>query len=172
VTTLGFEDGTCDRVDDALGARRIRTIIDAVEPDAVLTFGPDGVTGHADHRAVGRWTASALASRRRQVPLLTAATQMAWPGDLIERMHRVDAFYPGHPRVTPGGPVHRVRVVGPLLEAKLAALGAHGSQVGPLQSALGADGYRRLAAADAYCAANPAAVARLGGAAMHTSRAA
>lgn len=33
-------------------AGRLRRIIAEARPDVVVTFGPDGATGHADHRAV------------------------------------------------------------------------------------------------------------------------
>ena len=53
---LGFEDGTCDTRDgtDAIA----RHIVD-IRPDVIVTFGPDGMTGHLDHRAVSRWTTDA-----------------------------------------------------------------------------------------------------------------
>src|SRR5262245_52436012 len=53
---LGFEDGTCHTVDgtDAIA----RHIVD-IEPDVIVTFGPDGMTGHLDHCAVSRWTTDA-----------------------------------------------------------------------------------------------------------------
>ncbi len=45
---LGFEDGTVETVDTAMGVRRISTVLDEVDPDVVVTFGPDGFTGHPD----------------------------------------------------------------------------------------------------------------------------
>jgi len=51
---LGEQDGTLGTMKrhDAIVAR-LREIIAQVQPDVIVTFGPDGVTGHADHRAVG-----------------------------------------------------------------------------------------------------------------------
>lgn len=34
--------------------------IDAVEPDTILTFGPDGYTGHRDHRTTSAWVDAAV----------------------------------------------------------------------------------------------------------------
>ena len=39
---------------------RLADLFDEVRPDTVLTFGPDGFTGHPDHRAVGHWVDLAL----------------------------------------------------------------------------------------------------------------
>ncbi|MEN3263770.1 MAG: hypothetical protein V7646_664, partial [Pseudonocardia sp.] len=30
-------------------------VIEQVRPDTVLTFGPDGITGHPDHQVVSAW---------------------------------------------------------------------------------------------------------------------
>ena len=55
---LGYEDGAveqapelCDRLVEILGEER---------PDVVATFGPDGITGHPDHIAVGAATDTAF----------------------------------------------------------------------------------------------------------------
>jgi LmbE family N-acetylglucosaminyl deacetylase len=153
---IGFADGECDRVGTVFGARCVGRLIDRFRPDLVLSFGPDGVTGHADHRAVAAWTATAVARRGDHLPLLATAATAAWSPDLIERMHRVDAFYPGFPCLKESHSVVRMRVGG-AIDRKLRALEAHASQIGPLQAELGADGYRRLAEVEAYRPLNASA---------------
>ncbi len=51
---LGLPDGDLASF-DALGKLRTRlaAIIDSVKPAAIITFGPEGGTGHPDHRLVG-----------------------------------------------------------------------------------------------------------------------
>jgi LmbE family N-acetylglucosaminyl deacetylase len=51
---LGLEDGGLASF-DALGKLRSRlaAIIDSLKPAAIITFGPEGGTGHPDHRLVG-----------------------------------------------------------------------------------------------------------------------
>lgn len=51
---LGEQDGTLGTMKrhDAIVAR-LRAIIEKTQPAVVITFGPDGITGHPDHRAVG-----------------------------------------------------------------------------------------------------------------------
>ena len=159
---LGYEDGSCVRVPEAIASRRVATIIDDIRPDAIVSFGPDGVTGHPDHCAVSRWARRAVMERGDGIPLLATASGAAWPADLIDRMHEVEAFWPHHPRRTLDGPVWRLELSGRRLDQKMAALDAHRSQVGPLQDALGPSGYRRLAAVEAYRPANPAAHDLLG----------
>jgi LmbE family N-acetylglucosaminyl deacetylase len=161
--TLGYTDGGCELIPESMGARRVGSIIDEIEPDAVVTFGEDGVTGHPDHRAVARWTERALADSRRHVPLITTASGVMWHEALVERMHDVGAFWPGYPQRSLDGPVWAVRLDGELLDQKMNALACHRSQIGPLQEALGVPGYRRLASVEAYRPGNSAALNVLSG---------
>lgn len=49
---LGITDGTCAaQPHDAL-VRHLGRVIDTVVPDTIVTFGPDGLTGHEDHQTV------------------------------------------------------------------------------------------------------------------------
>ena len=57
---LGFPDGGCGAVPDDEAATTIAAVIAEVQPDSVLTFGPDGGTGHQDHIAACRWTTMAF----------------------------------------------------------------------------------------------------------------
>ncbi len=54
-TFLGFGDGTLVQVSQRLTERLAKELA-GVKPDLILTFGPDGFTGHADHIAVGKAT--------------------------------------------------------------------------------------------------------------------
>jgi LmbE family N-acetylglucosaminyl deacetylase len=51
---LGFADGGVDAVPSETLAERIAEVLLATRPHVVATFGPEGITGHADHIAVGR----------------------------------------------------------------------------------------------------------------------
>src|SRR5690606_10285963 len=56
---FGFPDGGCDEVDDRDGSTAVAVLIEQLRPDRIVTFGPDGVTVHPDHRAVTRWVLQA-----------------------------------------------------------------------------------------------------------------
>lgn len=58
---LGYADGGCAAVPDEEGTAKIKAFIDQYRPNTILTFGPDGMTGHTDHQAVSRW--ASLAAR-------------------------------------------------------------------------------------------------------------
>ncbi len=156
---LGFGDGSCDAVPEQLGSGIVGAIIDRIDPDVIVGFGPDGVTGHPDHRAVGRWTRSAVADRGDRLPLVTTAAAAGWPSYCIDRLHGIDAFWPGFPERASADVVGRLDAH--LVERKLAALECHASQMGPVRHALGPDGFRTVVSTESYCAANSAARHRL-----------
>ena len=52
---LDFGDGTLAKMQPQLTDRLMKELA-GLKPDVILTFGPDGFTGHADHIAVGKAT--------------------------------------------------------------------------------------------------------------------
>lgn len=57
---LGYADGSVADVPRGELEDRIAAILDEEEPDVVATFGPDGITAHPDHVAVGAATDAAF----------------------------------------------------------------------------------------------------------------
>lgn len=66
-TLLGFKDQgfavgwAAQPMNDA--ANQIREAINTLRPDVIITFGPDGITGHPDHRTAGNVTTQAFQQR-------------------------------------------------------------------------------------------------------------
>lgn len=130
-------------------------IVDEVAPDTILTFGPDGMTGHPDHRAVSAWTDRAVREVTRSgARVLHAVVTSAYHrhfGHLLESIDGADDAFPA---------VARRHLAVDLvlrssdLERKVASLDAHASQVGPLQRMLGEDGYRLLVEGEWFAAAD------------------
>ena len=61
---LGYQDGHVHEVDPAELSGRVHQILAEERPQIVATFGPDGITGHRDHIAIGRATDAAFESAR------------------------------------------------------------------------------------------------------------
>jgi LmbE family N-acetylglucosaminyl deacetylase len=59
VRVVGDRDGECDLVDAEAAISCIADVIASVGPDLLVTFGPDGITGHRDHRIVSAWVTEA-----------------------------------------------------------------------------------------------------------------
>ncbi len=63
---LTYKDGHCSTVPLEVAAADIVEAIDTYRPDTILTFGPDGLTGHPDHQAVSRWVEAAVSGHVNQ----------------------------------------------------------------------------------------------------------
>lgn len=60
LTLLDYVDGTLANIPDSVGTARLLELMRQSSPDVVVTFGPDGISGHPDHLAVYRWTTAAF----------------------------------------------------------------------------------------------------------------
>lgn len=57
---LDYRDGECHKVPLEEGASHLVLAIQEHQPDTIITFGPDGLTGHTDHKSVSKWAAEAV----------------------------------------------------------------------------------------------------------------
>ncbi|CAN5824446.1 PIG-L family deacetylase [soil metagenome] len=70
---LDYEDGTLAAGDRTRAVTRIRTLMDEIEPDTILTFAPDGMTFHPDHQTISSWVSEAWEADGCRGRLLWAA---------------------------------------------------------------------------------------------------
>lgn len=147
---LDYPDGGCADVDPAAPIARIRAIAEELQPDTVLTFGPDGGTYHPDHITVSQWTTEAV--RGTGVRLLYASATPDW----IEMMStfidpKVVMMTDDEPLVHP---VDQLAVYaqldGELLDVKQRAMLCQESQLGPMLNMMGPAAFRRMLADEAF----------------------
>ena len=62
LTFLDYRDQHVDRADPREAVARLVRELRKRRPQVVVTFGPDGVYGHADHIAISQFTAAAIAA--------------------------------------------------------------------------------------------------------------
>jgi LmbE family N-acetylglucosaminyl deacetylase len=124
---------------DVEPARAIDELLDHIgrfRPDTVVTFGPDGFTGHRDHQVVGEWATTA--SRLAGTPLvLHTAKNSEWIERFDSTHQRFPIFYPGYPQS-----VADSDIVHPPLDQKTRALLAHETQTAAIINALGCSEWR------------------------------
>ncbi|HSX52752.1 MAG TPA: PIG-L family deacetylase [Patescibacteria group bacterium] len=60
---LDYPDGRCSEVPLKDAAKKLQALINRTKPDTILTFGPDGWTGHEDHKSMYRWVHAATKDR-------------------------------------------------------------------------------------------------------------
>ena len=140
---LGYPDGSCDSVDAEIAVENIAKIISDVAADTVLTFPPDGQTGHPDHIAVHHWAVEAV--RRTGIGALhVVANTQEWLDDHLALWTELGAIV-GEPPVAWTGPLSiDLAVTGKLLEIKYAALAAQASQTEVLRGVIGEQTYREI----------------------------
>lgn len=57
---LDYLDGELDRAEPIAAAAQIATLVRAIRPQVVVTFGADGAYGHVDHVAISQLTGAAI----------------------------------------------------------------------------------------------------------------
>jgi LmbE family N-acetylglucosaminyl deacetylase len=57
---LGYIDGEVAKADIGEITEKVVDIMNKVKPEVVITFGPDGITGHSDHIMVGKAATAAF----------------------------------------------------------------------------------------------------------------
>jgi LmbE family N-acetylglucosaminyl deacetylase len=144
---LGLPDGGCHRVPRTGPVAAIRRIIETFKPDTVLAFGPDGMTGHADHRATSRWATAAVGAAttaERPIQLLYATSLPGWMEAHVQPELREPIYgRDGPPRTPAEDLVLDLRLGERLLDAKMEVMAAHASQTSTVIELLGAENYRR-----------------------------
>ncbi len=81
---LDYPDGECKNVDQDEAVQKVQNIIVKYQPDSILTFGPDGMTGHDDHRTVSSWVTRA--TKDTKIPIYHAVELRA----AYEKMREAD----------------------------------------------------------------------------------
>jgi LmbE family N-acetylglucosaminyl deacetylase len=140
---LGYRDGGCPAVPASEAVDRLCDLIDDVGPDTVLTFGPDGITGHPDHQAVSAWVTAAFA---RSAPPRARLLHSTVPARHVPRWQDLNdslgVYLPGYPVATPDDRLAVDLVLSPDVAArKVAALTAQTTQTAGLIAAMGVDRY-------------------------------
>jgi len=155
---LGYADGGCPAVPEADAVARLCAVLDEVRPDTVLTFGPDGITGHPDHQTVSRWAGAAFekaaAPGARLLHAAVAERRVPRWGALNESL---SVFSEGYPVPVPDADL----AVDLVLDAetvarKVRALAAQTTQTAGLIDALGQEVYAAWVGDESFVERPPA----------------
>lgn len=152
---LGYADGGCPDVPAPEAVARLSAVVEQVGPDTVLTFGPDGFTGHPDHQTVSAWTTEAFRaaapSGSRLLYAAAGATRSSLWSGLDERL---GVYLPGYPITTPDRELALDLELDPAVAArKVRALEAQETQTRGLIAMLGREEYTAWVGAEQFVAA-------------------
>jgi LmbE family N-acetylglucosaminyl deacetylase len=137
---------------DESGAAQVRDIMADVQPHTVLTFGPDGMTGHEGHKSVCRWATDAFHDVAPAGARLFYATQTPeFVAEWLPKLEPFDMFLPGSPPITPREELAICFALPPdILERKVRAIEAHESQIEGLLEVFGEDGFKAFMAEEFF----------------------
>jgi LmbE family N-acetylglucosaminyl deacetylase len=154
---LGYPDGGCERMDDRVAVAALEDLIRRVRPDVIVTFGPDGITGHPDHVTISRWATAAWA-RTRSATLLYATLTESFVTRFRE-VHRRLGLHGDESVWIPDSDVDlAIRLDDDELDTKREALAAHASQTVDLAAAIGEETYRVWHGVESFRLPTPAEV--------------
>jgi LmbE family N-acetylglucosaminyl deacetylase len=154
---LDRPDGGCADADPEAAIDRLAELIDQVRPDTVLTFAPDGLTGHPDHRTISAWTTAAF---RRAAPaparLLYTAVERSWADRWWVVNDRLGVYLDEQPDPVPAERLAvDLTLTGSALDRKVQALRAQTTQTAGLMAELGLSGYTEWVASEFFVPAFP-----------------
>jgi LmbE family N-acetylglucosaminyl deacetylase len=153
---LGFADGTLASHPEEAVTRRLAEIVDDVAPDTIVTFGPDGMTGHEDHQTVSRWATVACRAAAPDARLLYATTTEDFVQAWEPFREQLDIFLAdGLPLRTPASELAvSLRLEPAAIDRKIVALRAQSSQTTDLFAVLGEERVRQWWSTETFVAAD------------------
>jgi LmbE family N-acetylglucosaminyl deacetylase len=156
---FGYPDGSLSSVSAEEAIARIYEALTIVQPDEIVTFGPDGFTGNPDHTTLSVWVSAAFKLWMRPGSrVYHSAISPEWRDAFVAPLNEFDMFWPGHPVAVAYSDL-TVSLHGTFLDAKVEAIRAHASQMTSLFDAYGEDFMRALAAEERFLLAHVGAAA-------------
>jgi LmbE family N-acetylglucosaminyl deacetylase len=156
---LDVPDGACAAQPHDAMVARVADIVADVAPDTIVTFGPDGLTGHADHQTVSSWATAARAAAAPHARLLYATTTEEFVERWSPAREAFDIFLAdGLPLRTPSSALAlALHLDDAMLDRKIVALRAQASQTAAMIAAVGEDRMRDWWSVESFVAADTAA---------------
>ena len=115
---LEYADGHLTEADPERVIAEILAVVRLVHPHVLLSFGPEGLSGHPDHILVGQWAAEVFHSSKD----IAARYTLAVPQSLAARLGMKQI------RPVPDNEIALSVDVSSIWEAKLAAMRCHATQ--------------------------------------------
>lgn len=159
VRFVGLPDG---RLADVGGESLVETIADVMHdviPDVVVTFGPDGITGHDDH-VHNSWAVTRAWLDVGVGDLWYATKTQSWLDEWRQVHAEFGVWMAGEPKgIDRHDAIMLLEPSGQELDRKRAVLGEHHSQTAAIATALGEEDYRSWIRQEAFRRPSPADLA-------------
>jgi len=119
---LDYLDGDLAEVDEEEAITRITATAREIRPQVLLTWPADGLSGHADHIAVSRWTSQAFEEMAKDVEAPNALYHLVVPQSVASALSLTELH------AIPDGEVTLTVDVMPAWKKKRAAIHCHHTQ--------------------------------------------
>ena len=150
VRFLGWADGGVAQVPDHVAINRIASTIRELQPDVIVTFGPEGLTGHSDHVAISRFVSAAwrLAGVGK---LVYAANTVEWLDEFRHFHESLDVWMTSEPDPTAAADLLLDLMLDDVeVDRKRLVLAEHRSQTAAISQAMGECTYRSWIRQEAF----------------------
>ncbi len=115
---LNYADGRLQQANQEQMIRQVLSTVREVKPEILLSFGPDGLSNHPDHIAVGQWAAEVY----RREDEIAALYTLAVPRSLAENLNMRQVC------PVPDEAISLAVDISPVWDNKEAALRCHATQ--------------------------------------------
>lgn len=116
---LDYQDGCLVEADPKTIVAEILSVVADIRPQVMLTFGPDGLSGHPDHIAIGQFASEAY----HRATDVNALYTLAIPQSLTEKLGMKQI------RAVPDETITVTVDIFDVWEAKMSAIRCHASQI-------------------------------------------
>ena len=116
---LDYADGHLQEADAETMIEHILSVVQEIQPQVLLSFGPDGLSGHPDHIAAGQWADEAF----RRIEGVAALYTVAVPQSLARKLDMRQV----HPVADEA--IALTVDVSSVWETKLASMRCHATQI-------------------------------------------
>lgn len=130
-TWLNYPDGDMENADHDNAIKEIGELISNFQPDTIITFEPNGITGHPDHKTIHTWTVEAV-KRSGLSPRILCSARVMESSDAVnalDRLFNIKMEANAFRRKLPEKADFLIRLDPSQLDAKIKALRKHESQV-------------------------------------------
>lgn len=116
---LSYPDGQLSSIEPAKVLADILEVIDRIQPQSIISFGKDGLSGHPDHIAIGQYALNAFYEHK----LIRSFYALAVPKSIAEKLGMKQIYSLPDDRIT-----HTIDV-SKVWDAKLNAIRCHQTQI-------------------------------------------
>lgn len=156
---LGYHDGACKKVPQQEGTQKVLDFIKKHRPKTIITFPPDGITGHDDHRAVSSWSREAIKQSGQTIKLLYGVDTLEMYNEHFKEIDEKFNIYFNidKPVLVPEAKCDIIFRLSPeLAHKKMLALKAQPSQTEGIFKEFGEELFEESVKTEAYVFADPA----------------